>query len=80
MDINYILAREQEALYRADTSPSRSARASHREFAKAYRQLLVDSAYPHTLILTNKERRDVHRQRAFQASVHAWEDEGGSVD
>jgi len=80
MDINYILAREQESLYLAEASPSRSARASHRQFAKAYRQRLVDSDYPHTLILTNKERRDADRQRALQASVHAWEDEGGSVD
>jgi GNAT superfamily N-acetyltransferase len=47
MDINYILAREQQSISRAISSTSKSARAVHRSFAAAYGKLLGARGFPH---------------------------------
>ncbi len=80
MDLNYILGREQHALYMAETSLSTSARTAHRAFAKAYGVIIADSGFPHRD--SSVQRRLVARQSPApesQARIDDWESEGGSV-
>lgn len=79
MDINYLLAREQESLIRAVGSPSRSARAAHRGFAKAYGLLLQDSSFPHDRLEQAEEpaAEDVLTPFIAVEGAETWENEGG---
>jgi hypothetical protein len=80
MDINYLLRREQESLARAQLSPSRSARASHRAFALEYGRLLVASTYPHNRFQTDAERAVLRERRERgDSAISRWESEGGSL-
>jgi hypothetical protein len=47
MDINYILGREQTSLHNASIASSSTARIAHEGLAKAYGDLLAESAFPH---------------------------------
>ncbi|UAK26096.1 hypothetical protein [Sphingomonas nostoxanthinifaciens] len=64
MDLNYILGREQHTLHMAEASTSRSARAAHRAFAKAYGLKLAASGFPHAVLLTQAERHDMRTLQA----------------
>ena len=50
MDINYLLSPEQQSLIRAG-APSRSARAVHRGYAKAYGRLLKATGFRMTYLV-----------------------------
>lgn len=80
MDLNYLLGREQYALYMAATSLSSSARVAHRAFAKAYGVIISDSGFPHrnssALRLLGTPRSSAPES---QARIDDWESEGGSV-
>jgi hypothetical protein len=80
MDINYLLRREQESLSKAELSPSRSARASHRALALEYGKLLVKSSYPHNRFQTDGERAVLReRSQRRDSAISRWESEGGSL-
>ncbi|WP_143559668.1 hypothetical protein [Sphingomonas dokdonensis] len=80
MDLNYLLGREQQALYMAATSLSSSARMAHRAFAKAYGVIIADSGFPHR---NNSAQRDPVAPQSSAAEnqdrIDDWESEGGSV-
>ena len=79
MDLNYILGREQHALHMADASKSRSARAAHRALAAGYGILLAATLFPHKVVLTREQRRDLAGKGEPDAHVSAWESEGGAA-
>ncbi len=79
MDINYLLQREQLSLCRAQTSPSRGARAAHRAFALAYGKLLVRSNYPHNRFAADANSALQSASNRPSPALFIWENEGGSL-
>jgi len=80
MDLNYILKREQESLYRAANSKSASARVVHGAFARAYGLLLAASTFPHNALQSDEERRVLREKRTGpDPAIDTWEGEGGNV-
>jgi hypothetical protein len=80
MDLNYMLKREQYALHLAATSRSRSARAAHEAFARAYGLLIALSGFPHPFSRPSSTHRlALEAQRQRQAPIQNWESEGGSL-
>ncbi len=80
MDLNYLLGREQHALYMAETSLSTSARMAHRAFAKAYGELIAESGFPHHA--NSAQQRWPASQSSAQergASLAGWESESGRL-
>jgi hypothetical protein len=76
MDLNYLLGREQHALFMAETSLSTSARMAHRAFAKAYGELIAESGFPHRA--TSEQRRwpaSQSRAQEREASLAGWKSE-----
>lgn len=80
MDLNYLLGREQYALYMAETSLSTSARKAHRAFAEAYGILIADSGFPrHDSRGRGSPVNQQSPAQESQAQKEDWENEGGSV-
>lgn len=79
MDLNYMLGREQHALYMAETSHSTSARMAHRAFAKAYGAIIGNSGFPHRDSSAHQRRASpLSRAQESEARLDDWESEGGS--
>lgn len=80
MDLNYMLRREQYALYMAEASRSACARITHRAFANAYGALIARSGFPHSV--SSAPQRSLSQSPATlqgEARVNVWESEGGSL-
>lgn len=50
MDTNYVLAREQVSLMRADVALTPEARRAHQGLARGYRAILAERRFPHAAV------------------------------